>query len=286
MSGGPDGVVLADKPPGISSHDVVDRARRALGRRRIGHAGTLDPFATGLLLILVGRATRLQRYLLDLPKTYEAIARFGAVSTTGDPEGEITETGVVPEQLTLPTGPIMQRPPAYSAVKLGGVRAYKLARRGEEVQTAERQVYVERFELLWREADRAGFEIVCSSGTYVRSLIGDLGDAYCLELRRTAIGSFSVAEAEAPDWPEIGTKTDTPSPKQPTVIPIGDALAFMPQVTLSGEDAARASHGSAVPGDHGHDAPVLLLDERGPIAVAEPRERGGVRELKPRVGLR
>ena len=282
MTAGPDGVLLADKPAGISSHDVVDRARRALGRRRVGHAGTLDPFATGLLLVLVGRATRLQRYLMALPKTYEVVARFGATSSTGDPEGDITETGVIPGELQLPTGLITQRPPAYSAVKVGGERAYKRARRGEEVETAERQVRVERFEPLWREGDRAAFEIVCSAGTYVRSLIADLGDAYCLELRRTAIGPFFVTDAQAPDWKE----PEAPRATAPSVIPIGEALSFMPRVVLSGEPAARAGHGTAVPDAAAHDAPVLLVDERGPIAVAEPRERGGVRELKPRVGLR
>src|SRR3954465_11094424 len=114
-----DGVILADKPAGVTSHDVVASVRRALGNRRVGHAGTLDPFATGLLLVLVGRATRVQRFLMALPKSYVAVARFGAVSTTGDPEGEITETGVVPsERLALPTGRVRQRPPAFSAVKV------------------------------------------------------------------------------------------------------------------------------------------------------------------------
>jgi tRNA pseudouridine55 synthase len=189
-------VVLADKPAGASSHDVVARIRRAHGTKG-GHAGTLDPFATGLLIVLLGRpATREQRRFMALPKTYRAVARFGAISTTGDPEGEITETGVIPDgELELPTGDIRQRPPAYSAVKVGGVRAYRRARRGEAVEPPERLVAVHRFEQLWRESDRAGFEIECSSGTYVRSLIAELGDAYCVELRRTAIGPFSVEEA-------------------------------------------------------------------------------------------
>ena len=182
-----DGIVLYDKPAGITSHDVVARMRRALGARggrsgrvKVGHAGTLDPFATGLLLILVGRATRVQRFLMALSKRYEATARFGAVSTTGDPEGEITATGVVPSgDLDLPTGSVRQRPPAYSAVKVGGRRAYALARAGEQVELAERVVEVYRFDERWRDGDRRGFVIECSSGTYVRSLIADLGDAYC-----------------------------------------------------------------------------------------------------------
>lgn len=192
------GVLLFDKPAGITSHDAVARVRRERGQKT-GHAGTLDPFATGLLLLLLGReATRCQSRFMALPKTYRAVARFGAVSTTGDPEGEITETGAIPpDPLELPVGDITQRPPAYSAVKVGGVRAYKRARRGEEVELPERQVTVYRFDQLWRRGDRAEFEIECSSGTYVRSLIADLGDAYCESLRRTAIGPFRVEDADS-----------------------------------------------------------------------------------------
>lgn len=202
-------VLLVDKPAGVTSHDVVARLRRGYGAKG-GHAGTLDPFATGLLIVLLGRpATREQRRFMAQRKTYRTRARFGAVSTTGDRDGEITETGVVPgPALELPTGEIRQRPPVYSAIKVGGERAYKRARRGEEVVMPEREVTVHRFELLDRDDDGAEFEIECSSGTYVRSLIADLGDAYCESLRRTRIGPFGVEEAdeEAP-------------------IPLADALA-------------------------------------------------------------
>ena len=133
---------------------------------------------------------------MDLPKAYTVKAKLGATSTTGDPEGEVTPGRFPDEPFDLPTGEITQRPPAYSAVKIDGERAYKKARRGEEVETAERIVHVSRFELLERDGDEAGFEIDCSSGTYVRSLIADLGDAYCLELRRTGIGPFDVADAD------------------------------------------------------------------------------------------
>ena len=208
------GVLLVDKPAGVTSHDVVARVKRERDVKT-GHAGTLDPFATGLLIVLLEReATREQARFMALPKTYRTVARFGAVSTTGDPEGEITETGVVPDgPLDLPTGEVHQRPPAFSAVKVGGVRAYKLARRGEDVEMPPRQVTVHRFEELWREGDRAEYEIECSSGTYVRSLIADLGDAYCLELRRTAIGPFRADEA-----------ADEP-------IPLGEALARIEAAT-------------------------------------------------------
>jgi tRNA pseudouridine55 synthase len=202
-------VLLVDKPAGVTSHDVVARLRRNHAGKG-GHAGTLDPFATGLLIVLIGRrATREQRRFMELAKTYRATARFGAVSTTGDPEGEITETGVVPAgELELPTGPIRQRTPAFSAVKLGGERAYRRARRGERLEMPERDVVVHRFVCLSREGDRAVFEIECSSGTYVRTLIADLGDAYCESLRRTRIGPFEVEEADE---------------EQP--IPIAEALA-------------------------------------------------------------
>jgi tRNA pseudouridine55 synthase len=193
-----DGLLLCDKPAGITSHDVVAQVRRRLGRGvKVGHAGTLDPFATGLLVVLVGRATKIQQHVMLMPKRYEVTARFGAVSTTGDPEGEITETGVVPEgDLVLPEGAIRQRPPAHSAVKIKGQRAYKLARAGVEFEMPERDVTVYRFEETRRDGRERDFVIECSSGTYVRSLIADLGDAYCTALRRTRIGSFDVADAD------------------------------------------------------------------------------------------
>jgi tRNA pseudouridine55 synthase len=201
----PEGVLLIDKPAGITSHDVVAAVRRALGGVKTGHAGTLDPFATGLLIVLLGRATKAQGELMGLPKRYETIARLGALSSTGDTEGEITHTGrLPPDPLELPTGEIRQRPPAHSAVKVGGERAYRRARRGESFEMPERIVTVHSFRQLWREpagegeGPRAAFEIECGSGTYVRSLIADLGDAYCLELRRTAIGPFDVRDAVAP----------------------------------------------------------------------------------------
>jgi tRNA pseudouridine55 synthase len=201
-----DGVLLIDKPAGMTSHDVVAAVRRSLGGVRTGHAGTLDPFATGLLLVLVGRATKSQRALMELPKRYETVARLGAVSSTGDTEGEITETGRLPaDPPALATGEIRQRPPVHSAVKIEGERAYRRARRGERFQMPERTVTVYRFEQLWRrgggssgEPQTAAYEIECGSGTYVRSLIADLGDAYCLELRRTAIGPFAVDDAVGP----------------------------------------------------------------------------------------
>jgi tRNA pseudouridine55 synthase len=222
------GILLIDKPAGMTSHDVVARVRRALGGVRTGHAGTLDPFATGLLLLLVGRATKSQQTLMALRKRYETVAQLGATSSTGDTEGEVTQTGrLPPDPPPLTTGEVRQRPPVYSAVKIGGERAYRRARRGERVEMPERVVTVHRFVQRWRAPDegrpgleRAGFEIECGSGTYVRSLIADLGDAYCLELRRTAIGPFQVADAVKP--PARGTDWD-----DPPLIALDDALAML-----------------------------------------------------------
>ena len=193
-----DGLLLCDKPAGITSHDVVAQVRRRLGRGiKVGHAGTLDPFATGLLILLVGRATRVQRFVMALPKRYEVTARFGAVSTTGDPEGQISVTDRVPDGRSgAPHRSVRQRPPAYSAVKIKGRRAYKLARAGESFEMPEREVTVYRFEETRRAGAERDFVIECSSGTYVRSLIADLGDAYCTALRRTRIGDFDIEEAD------------------------------------------------------------------------------------------
>jgi tRNA pseudouridine55 synthase len=225
-----DGVLLIDKPAGITSHDVVAAVRRGLSGARTGHAGTLDPFATGLLLVLVGRATKSQRELMALPKRYETVAQLGATSSTGDTEGEIVETGRLPEDPPkLPTGELRQRPPIYSAVKIDGERAYRRARRGERMEMPERIVTVDRFEQRWREPDpqrpglqRAGYEIECGSGTYVRSLIADLGDAYCLELRRTAIGPFEVRDA-------VGPPTRGEPWRDPPLIELDAALALLPR---------------------------------------------------------
>ena len=187
-------VLLYDKPAGVTSHDVVAEVRRQR-REKTGHAGTLDPFATGLLLILLGRATRLQRFLVGLPKTYLATARLGWRSSTGDPDGELTETGSTPASLELPTGTVRQRVPMTSAVRVGGERLYKKAHRGEVVETPERDVQVHRAQLLSSDGEYAHFEIECSAGTYVRTLVETLGDAYCSDLRRSAVGPFRVEDA-------------------------------------------------------------------------------------------
>ncbi len=188
-------LLLCDKPAGTTSRALVEAVRRERGCEKAGHAGTLDPFATGLLLVLLDGATRLQRFLTELPKTYLASVRLGWRSSSGDPEGELTETGRIPASLALPTGTVRQRVPMTSSVRVGGERLYRKARRGETVTTPPRDVEIHRAELLGHDAETARYEIECSSGTYVRSLIETLGDAYCAELRRTAVGPFRVEDA-------------------------------------------------------------------------------------------
>jgi tRNA pseudouridine55 synthase len=264
-----DGVLLRAKPAGVTSHDVVAEVRRSLPRgTKVGHAGTLDPFATGLLLILVGRATRAQRFLMDLPKTYRAVARLGWTSTTGDRDGELSQTGRIPASLEIPVGAQMQTPPAFSAVKVGGRRAYDLARAGQTPELAARPITVNRADLLWHEDDRAAFEIECSSGTYVRSLVTDLGDAYCEELERTAIGPFRLEDAD----PE-------------RLVPLGEALAFMPERVLSAEEAVAVSHGRRVP-ERESTAEHTRLTHHGEIVAIAERVAGDPRashtgELQP-----
>jgi tRNA pseudouridine55 synthase len=222
--------LLVDKPAGVTSHDVVAEIRREHGGK-VGHAGTLDPFATGLLIVLLGRATRMQRYLLELPKTYVATARLGWRSSTGDPDGELSETGEIPERLELPTGEIEQRVPMTSAVKVDGERLYRKAHRGESVETPIRRVTIHRAELVESDGERATFEIECSSGTYIRTLIETLGDAYCESLRRTAIGELLV--------PEGGSEG----------ISVEQLMSFMPEWDLTDDEAEAVSHGIAVSGD-------------------------------------
>ena len=245
------GILVWDKAAGVTSHDVVAQVRRER-RGKVGHAGTLDPFATGVLTILLGRATRLQRYLLGLSKTYVATARLGWTSTTGDRDGELTETGNPPVDLTLPTGRIEQMVPMTSAVRVDGERLYKKAHRGEdEAERPVREVTIHRAELLGTGDGTATFEIECSSGTYVRTLIETLGDAYCEELRRTAVGPIGIDRAG-----ELLTPLE--------------ALSFMPRLEISPEQAVTVGYGQALEApDHlAEGEPVRLVNGDNLTAVA------------------
>jgi len=274
-----DGIVLVDKPAGLSSHKVTKDLCRALGAQKAGHAGTLDPFATGLLIVLLGRARRVQRFFMGMSKEYVAVAKLGATSTTGDPEGEITLTGTLPPQNFNPVlGKISQRPPIYSALKVDGKRAYERARAGEQFELPPREVELFEFSQISRQDDRGEYRIRCSSGTYVRSLISELGDAYTEELRRTRIGPFSVDDAN-PDH----------------VIGLDTALGFFESVELDPDRAKKAAHGVAVEWDgtvvaaplRGPEDPtpdeLLLTAADGVVALAERRGDG---TIKPVVGFR
>lgn len=226
-----EGVLLIDKPSGLTSHDVVDRVRRVLRMKRIGHAGTLDPMATGLLIILVGKATRLSQYLMSLDKEYEGTIKLGETTNTQDADGEIVATRPVPALSAAALSRVMaefigdqyQTPPMFSAKKLGGVPLYKLARKGREVEREPRFIRISQFELLRLELPELDIRVRCSKGTYIRTLSHDLGEklgcgAHLTALRRTATDRFSVADAvtleEFSAWNAATTRQHLLSPHE------------------------------------------------------------------------
>ncbi len=277
-------MVLVDKPAGPTSHDVVARARRALGTRAVGHAGTLDPFATGLLVLLVGKATRLARFAGGQPKTYLATAVLGARTDTDDATGESlpggpgpvpTDRAAVAAAIAGFRGTAPPRPPAYSAKKVAGVRSYRRARRGEAVDLAPVEVTVHAIELVDWAPPRVTFRATVSAGTYVRALARDLGEAlgcgaHLEALRREAVGALRVEDAVAPD--AVG-----PGDLRPARL----AVAHLPAVEL--DDAAREAvgHGRAIPGGAAFQGHVALL-VRGELAAVAWAE-GGM--LRPEVVL-
>ncbi len=257
----PEGLLLVDKPRGVTSHDVVDTVRRVLGIRRVGHAGTLDPMATGLLLVGVGRATRLLRFLADLPKTYEGTGRLGEETDTLDADGEIVRTAPVtasPVDLARAAaalvGRSMQRPPAYSAVKVRGRPMYETARRGEEVEAPSRPIRVDAFDVSSFDSRDFDFRVTCSSGTYVRALVADLGTAlrcgaHLVRLVRTRIGPFELGDAVPPE-----------SPGEP--LPVERAVAHLPRLDLDAEEAVAAGHGRIL-GPAGIEGPYAVFGPDG-----------------------
>lgn len=275
---GPEGLLLVDKPGGITSHDAVARIRRALGTRKVGHAGTLDPMATGLLVIGVGRATRLLRFLGDLPKTYEGTFRLGSRTTTLDADGEVLETtdpgnvtqAAVTEALRGKLGASAQRPPAFSAVKVGGRKLYEAARKGEVLEAEARVIRVDVFDAVAFRPPEVDFHATVSGGTYVRVLVADVGDelgvgAHLTRLRRTAIGPFHVRDAVLVDHPGAP-------------LPLERAVTHLPRVDLDLEEARAAAHGSVLapaglPGPHavfGPDGRLIgIWRDDGPKARPE-----------------
>ena len=279
------GLVVVDKPPGWTSHDVVARCRKLLGTRKVGHAGTLDPGATGVLLVGAGSATRLLRFLGDLPKSYVGEVVLGTATTTLDDEGEVVATFPM-EGTTLEAaraaaaglvGPILQVPPMVSAVQIGGRRLHELAREGIEVERAARPVTVHSLEL---EATgdpmvlRIG--VTCSSGTYVRALAADLGallggGAHLRRLRRTAIGPFTVDAAVALD--EVGPAA---------LLPPLAAVAHLSRVDVDEEGAAAVAHGKVLPAWEG-GGPWAVIGPAGDLLAIYETFRSGL--VKPAVVL-
>jgi tRNA pseudouridine55 synthase len=245
-----DGLVVVDKPAGCTSHDVVAKLRKVYGQRKVGHAGTLDPDATGVLLVGLGRATRLLRYLSESGKAYEGRVVFGIATSTLDAAGEVLDQRPMPitrddVERVLPRflGDIEQLPPMVSAVKVGGRRLHELARAGEEVERVPRPVHVDRFEVVGFEPGaypQAEIEVECGSGTYVRSLAADLGAAlggcaHLAALRRTRVGSFTLAEAH----PLAEIEADPPA----AVLPLATAMRDLERVDVDDEQARAVSHG-------------------------------------------
>lgn len=265
-----DGILLVDKPAGVSSHDVVALVRRARHGVRTGHTGTLDPFATGLLLVALGHATRLIRFLPSEPKVYRAMIAFGASTDTDDLTGTVVSHAPLPDEsvvrAAIPelTGILEQRPPAYSARHVGGRRAYQIAREGAEPLLVPTTVTVHSWDVESVTPSTLTATITCSSGTYIRALARDLGArcgsaAHLAELRRTRIGPFDVTNAVAPDESAAAT-----------LIAPADALGAMPRQLLSGSDVELVRHGRAVAADIDDARQAALITPDGAlIAVAE-----------------
>ena len=266
-----EGFLLVDKPAGISSHDVVAKVRRARHRIRAGHTGTLDPFATGLLLVALGRATRLIRFVPSEPKVYDAVIAFGTATDTDDATGNVVGHGPVPADAAVLdaigqlTGALQQVPPAYSARHVGGRRAYEVARTGAQPDLAPGSITVHEWTVESLGDGRLSATIACSSGTYIRSLARDLGTlsgtaAHLAALRRTRIGPFDVRNAGPPD--ESG---DQP------VIQAADALAGLIRQVVTGDDLLRLTHGRPVVA-HEEGPTAALVDESGALVAVGERE--------------
>ena len=277
MEGRPiDGIVLVDKPAGITSHDVVSTARRAFGTRRIGHGGTLDPFATGLLVLLIGHATRLVPHLDGEPKVYDATVAFGSETDTDDVTGTVVRSASPPDAQRVRdavvslTGTFDQMPPSYSAKQVGGRRAYDAARRGAPLELAPVRVTVHEWVVHNLTAERLDATITCGGGTYIRALARDLGRrcesaAHLAALRRTRSGSFGIGDAVSLDAVRAGDATPRPAI---------DALPHLPAVALSAADVAHVRHGRAIPAADGlaenAASTAALTDSEGRlVGVAE-----------------
>jgi len=303
-----DGLLLIDKEPGLTSHDVVQRVRRLLGQKKIGHCGTLDPDATGLLLLTLGTATRLTRFLIRAPKVYCGVIRFGVVTDTYDASGRVVAEAPAAEVERLTqamveqamggfTGPIEQQAPAYSAKKVHGVKLYELARRGEEVPAEAKEVTIYEFQATSEIADgRLAFRLGCSSGTYARALAHDLGarlgvGAHLAELRRMQIGSFHVDAALKLE--ALAAAVASGEPPGGAWLPFDEIPLPFDEVTTDPQQELRISHGQTVlvrelAGGEG-DWVKLMNRRRQFIAIGTVVEKigsAGVGIVQPKVVFR
>lgn len=285
MSGkDPFGLFVVDKPVGPTSHDVVQTVRRGLDLRRVGHTGTLDPRASGVLLLCLGRATRLSEYLSESPKRYQALIHFGRATDTYDAEGRVVEeSGRSPTRREIERaledflGRQSQQPPAYSAIKIKGEPAYAAARRGEAPELQARQVTMHELVLRRYQPPRLELEVYCSAGTYVRSLAHDLGravgtGAYLAELRRTHVGSFGLDRAvplaeveralEAGSWPEL-------------MVPAAEALPDWPLLRVEGSELEGLRHGRQIAAEEGSQGLARAVNAQGELVAVIEASPGG-----------
>ena len=288
-----DGVLLIDKPEGFTSHDVVARVRRQLrpAVKKVGHAGTLDPFATGLLVVLVGRATKLARFFVDLPKEYECTLQLGVRSDTGDLTGDLSETGesttreAVAAVLPGFLGAVVQQVPMTSAVKVDGERLYKKAHRGEVVETPLKEVRIDAIDILGFDAGAQTMRcrVACSKGTYVRQLAIDIGEAlgvgaHLAQLARTATGDLRLDDAQTLFAFEEAVAAREPGDERiPGLVDPATALQFMPAIELSAAQVTAVRNGARLPG--GPPEPVRLTFRGELLAIYGPAEEGHALKL-------
>lgn len=278
------GIMVVDKPVGPTSHQIVSIVRRGTGIRKVGHAGTLDPRATGVLVLCLGRATRLSEYLSTSEKRYLAVIRFGASTRTYDSEGDIVhETGSAPkrkdieEALSEFRGEISQVPPPYSAIKVQGKRAYRLAREGKPPELDARKVIIHELKLVRYKQPDLSLEIECSAGTYIRSIAHDLGEmlstgAHLAELKRLKAGPFTLDDAVPLPKLEVGFMVDK---WERYVIPAADALPEFPVVNISQKNLDLIRHGHRIPAEPSSSGMARGISSEGElVAILEAVEDG------------
>jgi tRNA pseudouridine55 synthase len=267
-----DGLLLVDKPAGKTSHDIIAHLRRVLAERRVGHVGTLDPFATGLLVVLVGKATRLAPYVPGEPKVYDASIRFGEETDTDDRTGRVIRSAGVPTRASVEhamaalTGVLSQMPPAYSAKQVGGVRAHRASRAGVPLTLAPARVVVHEWVVARWDAERIDVTVVCGAGTYVRALARDLGRltgsaAHLVALRRLRSGPFDVADACRLEDALISQRVRPPL----------DAVVSLPRIELEAADRTAIVHGRQIPARH-PGTTAAMVDGAGDLVAIAARQ--------------